>query len=64
MPQLLGLILVGALAWAGYRWLRSESRRVAEELRKADETLKQREAKKTPTLERDPETGVYTPADE
>ena len=64
MPQLLGWIVVGAAVWAGYKWLRGETRRVAEKLREADDTLKTRSEKSLPTLERDPETGVYRPTDE
>ncbi len=64
MPQLLGWIIAGIVVWAGYKWLRKETRRVAEELRKADETLKRQKEKSVPRLERDPETGVYRPADD
>lgn len=64
MPQLLGWIIAGVVVWAGYKWLRRETRRVADELRKADDTLKRREENSMPTLERDPDTGVYRPADD
>ncbi|MDH3579262.1 MAG: hypothetical protein OEM91_01385 [Hyphomicrobiales bacterium] len=64
MPQLLGWIVAGVAVWAGYKWLRGETRRVAEKLREADETLDTHSEKSVPKLERDPETGVYKPADE
>ncbi len=61
MPQLIGMIVVGFAAWTGYRWLRKEWRRVQADLSEADEALKQRREKAMPTLQRDPETGVYKP---
>ncbi len=64
MPQLLAIVLIGVGLYAGYRWLRRENERLAEQLRKAQEALRRREmrrAPKAPTLERDPETGVYRP---
>lgn len=64
MPQLLGWIAVGVLVWAGYRWLRKESKRVVTELREAEEEIRERKQKSAPKLEQDPETGVYKPVDE
>lgn len=61
MPQLITMIVVGVAAWAGYRWLRKEWRRVQADLDEADEVLKKRKEKATPTLQRDPETGIYKP---
>lgn len=61
MPQLLGTLAVGALAWSAYRWLRKEMQRVQTDLKDADEALKSREARSIPTLKQDPETGVYSP---
>lgn len=62
MPQLIGLVLAGAALWAGYRWLRKETRRVEAELNDAEQALKRGEEKAIPTLKRDPETGVYRPS--
>ena len=61
MPQLLGTIAVGALAWTAYRWLRKEMQRVQKDLKDADDVLKRRDARSIPTLKQDPETGVYKP---
>ena len=65
MPQLVALALFGAGLWAGYRWLRKISARVAEDLKRAEDGLAKRSElsdKTVPTLERDPETGIYRPA--
>lgn len=62
MPQLLVLALLGAGLWAGYRWYRWQMKQVAEDLRAAEEALKRRDENAIPTLEEDPETGVYRPA--
>jgi hypothetical protein len=61
MPQLIGIIVGGVAAWAGYRWMSKEWNRVQADLRDADEVLKKREEKAVPTLQQDPETGVYRP---
>lgn len=61
MPQILGIVLVGAAAWAGYRWLRREMGSVAADLSEAEEALRKRRDRAIPTLRRDPETGVYKP---
>lgn len=63
MPQLLGLIVVGAAAWLGYRWFQRALDQVQADLRNADETLHSRSKDRITTLEQDPETGVYRPTD-
>ena len=63
MPQLLGLIFVGAVAWAGYRWFQRALDRVQADLRDADDALQRRADEPVGTLEKDPETGVYKPVD-
>lgn len=62
MPQLLVLTLLGAGLWAGYRWYRRQVKEVASELRAAEEALRRRDETAIPSLEQDPETGVYRPA--
>jgi len=62
MPHLFILALAGAGLVAGYRIYRRETKRVAAALREAEASLKGRERSEGPTLERDPETGVYRPA--
>ncbi|GAB4225664.1 MAG: hypothetical protein Kow0032_01910 [Methyloligellaceae bacterium] len=64
MPQLIGLLILGAAAWFGYRWVRKEMMRVKAELDAADQALRRQEAKRTTRLEQDPDTGVYRPSDE
>ena len=64
MPQLIGMLVLGAIAWMGYRWLRKEMTRVQSDLREADEALKRKKTKNVTTLEQDPETGEYKPSDE
>ena len=63
MPHILILALVGAGLWVGYRLLRDETRRVNEKLRHAEAELKRRDETAIPSLEPDPETGVYGPQD-
>jgi hypothetical protein len=60
MPNLLFVALVGVAAWYGWRSLRRQQAQVTEALRRADEALARKEPIK---LEKDPETGVYRPAD-
>ena len=63
MPQLLLLFAAGAgLLLAGRRWYLQERRRIAAELRAAEEALAERDAKPIERLERDPATGVYRPS--
>ncbi len=61
MPHLLILALAGVGLVAGYRYYVRESKRVAQALREAEASLNARERAEGPTLERDPETGVYRP---
>lgn len=63
MPSLLILLLAGAGIWAGYALYRKEQARVQASLREAEELLRQRDEESIPTLKRDPESGVYKPAD-
>jgi len=61
MPQLLILVAAGAgLVLAG-RWYRDMQRRIASELRAAEEALQRRENESVVPLEQDPATGVYRP---
>ena len=56
MPQLIGIALIGGAIWFGYRALKKEMARVAEE-------IKQTEAKEKAKTELKPgEDGVYRPA--
>jgi len=64
MLQLIGMLVLGAIAWIGYRWLRKEMTRVQGDLHEADEALRRKKAKTITTLEQDPETGEYRPSDE
>lgn len=65
MPPLIVLGLLGAGLYFGYRWIGRQSTEVAAQLERAEEALQRREARRTgepaapPTLEQDPETGVY-----
>lgn len=61
MPQLFGIALAGAAAWAGYRWLRKEMNRISADLSDAEESLRKRDEASIPNLRQDPETGVYRP---
>jgi hypothetical protein len=62
MPQVLLLFAAGAgLFLAGRRWLAQERRRIAAELRAAEEAIARRDAKPIERLERDPATGIYRP---
>lgn len=61
MPQLIALTVLGAGLWAGYRWYRRQVKQVADELRAAEEALRKREESAIPTLQQDPDTGVYRP---
>lgn len=64
MPQLLLILAAGAGIWVGYKWYRKEQDRVRSVLREAEDELERRYEKEAPTLKRDPDTGVYKPADE
>jgi hypothetical protein len=62
MPQVLLLFAAGAgLLLAGRRWYLAEQRRIAAELRAAEEAIAERDAKPIEGLERDPATGIYRP---
>ncbi len=67
MPQLVALAVVGAGLFAGYRWLSRVVTATAENVRKAEEELRQRaaeasgEPKDLGRLELDPRSGVYKP---
>ena len=56
MPQLILLAVVGAAAYAGYRSLKNEARRVSARVRRAE---REAESGATGTLVKDPETGEY-----
>lgn len=60
MPQILFLVAAGAGLMLARRWYAHEQRRVAAELRAAEEALARRETASIP-LERDPKTGIYRP---
>ena len=59
MPQLIGIALIGALGYVAWRALRREVNRVSATLRGAERDMAG--ADKVPTLEEDPETGIYRP---
>lgn len=61
MPQLLILIAAGAGALLARRWYRGERQRIAEELARARQAMRQSEADSVVRLERDPATGIYSP---
>jgi len=62
MPQVLLLFAAGAgLLLAGRRWYLAEQRRIAAELRAAEEAIAERDNKPVERLERDPATGIYRP---
>jgi hypothetical protein len=62
MPQILILIAAaGAGLLALRRWYKDEQRRIAQELARAKEAMRQRELAEIVPLERDPATGVYRP---
>jgi type II secretory pathway component PulJ len=67
MPQLVVLALLGAGLYAGYRWVVRSSERIAAEVRRAEEELRQRATggaleKDMGALEYDATSGVYRPA--
>lgn len=69
MPQLLGLVLLGAGVIAGYKAIRRVAARMADEINRAeDEARRARSetpagsiAKDLGALELDPDSGVYMP---
>jgi hypothetical protein len=67
MPQLFGLMVIGAGLYAGYKAVVRISGRMGEELRRADDEMRRRAAGQTAekdlgALVLDPESGVYRPA--
>jgi hypothetical protein len=62
MPQILLLAAAGVgLVIAGTRWYRAEKRRIAAELRAAEDAMKRRERERVVPLELDISTGIYRP---
>ncbi len=69
MPPLITVLIAGASAYMGYRWLSKQGARVAQDLNKARDELKRRASGKPPlkdlgALKRDPKTGDYRPEDD
>jgi hypothetical protein len=63
MPHVIGLILIGAGLYAGYRALGRVVGRMSEELRQAEEQAHQTiPVKDLGALEYDPVSGVYRPS--
>ena len=66
MPQVIALVLLGAGLYAGYRWLARTANDIGAEMRRAEDELAQKATgrieKDLGTLELDPNTGVYRPA--
>ena len=66
MPQLVLLAAIGAGAYAGYRWLRRTAEQMRADMTAAEVELRERtgaaRAKDLGTLEYDPATGQYKPA--
>ena len=61
MPPVLILVAAGAGLFLAGRWYRDMQRRIASELRAAEEALERRERESVVPLEQDPATGVYRP---
>lgn len=66
MPQVIALALLGAGVYAGYRWVTRATREIADQMRRAEEELRQeasagRVEKNLGALEYDPIAGVYRP---
>ena len=65
MPQLVGLMLIGAGVWVGYKAIQRWSRRAADDRRKAENATQARDPiaaeRDLGALHLDPETGVYKP---
>jgi type II secretory pathway component PulJ len=67
VPQLVVLALLGAGAYACYRWIARASRELAAELRRNQEELQRGSSPRQVerdlgSLEYDPKSGVYRPA--
>ncbi|MFM9849445.1 MAG: hypothetical protein ACKVP3_20075 [Hyphomicrobiaceae bacterium] len=65
MPHLVGLMLIGAGLYAGYRALARVAGRMTDEMRRAEAEVRVRTVheKHMGTLEYDPASGVYRPVD-
>jgi len=65
MPHLVGLMLIGAGLYAGYRALAHIASRATDELQRAEVEVRQRSVPETNLgrLEYDPISGVYRPVD-
>ena len=61
MPQLVGLVLIGAGVWAGYKAIQRWSRRVTDAQPQTD-VVPITSERDLGALHLDPETGVYKPA--
>ena len=66
MPPLVTVLIAGAGAYLGYRWVSRQGAKVAQDLKKAQAEFKRRasgepELKDLGSLKRDPETGDYKP---
>jgi hypothetical protein len=65
MPHLVGLVLIGAGVWAGYKAVLRLSQRATTELRRAEDEMRRKATqaaeKDLGALQLDPETGVYKP---
>lgn len=63
MPHLVGLMLIGAGLYAGYRALAHVAGRMTDEIRHAEAEVRVRpiQEKHMGTLEYDPVSGVYRP---
>jgi hypothetical protein len=61
MPPFLILVAAGAGLFFAGRFYRDMQRRIASELRAAEEALARREQESAVPLERDPATGIYHP---
>lgn len=53
MPQLVGLMLLGAGLYAGYKALAGFAAHVADEMTRADEAVRQAAAERAPVREKD-----------
>ena len=65
MPHLIGLMLIGAGLYAGYRALAHIAGRTTESMQRAEADVRKRSVpeKHLGTLEYDPISGVYRPVD-
>lgn len=68
MPHVIGLVLIGAGVWAGYKALSQAVARAVRELAREDEEMRHRQQRTAQPIEKnlgtlvfDPESGVYKP---